>query len=151
MLRFEPKQAIAVDDILSDALLAEVEGFSFLGGEPLSQARAFADLAEKAQRSGLTVMVFSGYTLGELSTMDDPDVGRLLASTDLLVDGRYEESLRTTERRWIGSTNQVMHFLSDAYAPDDPRFRAPNHVEIRLGGGRIVMNGWPVAGSRTKI
>ena len=82
------------------------------------------------------------------------DVLALLARTDLLVDGRYEESQRTTTRRYIGSDNQVLHFLSDRYAVDDARFAAPNTVELRVlidkGTGALTINGWPVLGARTR-
>lgn len=151
MLPFVPKQSMEVSEILEDVLGHEVEGVSFLGGEPISQAAAFAELAEQVRGRGLTVMVFSGYTLEELSKMKDPSVDRLLDATDLLVDGRYEDGLRTTERRWIGSTNQVMHFLSGAYRPDDPRFVEPNHLEIRLTQRALTLNGWPIYGNRTHL
>jgi anaerobic ribonucleoside-triphosphate reductase activating protein len=151
MLPFEPKQQMSVAELAADIARHDVEGVSFLGGEPMSQAPALAELAELVRARGLTVMIFSGWTLPELHAMQDPAVERLLAATDLLVDGRYEESLRTTERRWIGSTNQVMHFLSDAYRPEDPRFSAPNHLEIRLAGGTLSLNGWPIFGNRTRL
>jgi anaerobic ribonucleoside-triphosphate reductase activating protein len=96
-------------------------------------------------------MVFSGYTLDELRAMDAPGVAELLAHTDLLVDGRYEASQRTTTRRWVGSDNQVMHFLTDRYTPLDPRFHEGNHLEIRLRHGEITLNGWPALGRNTRL
>jgi anaerobic ribonucleoside-triphosphate reductase activating protein len=151
MLRFEPKREMKVAELVEEILEQDVEGVSFLGGEPISQAPAFAELAEAVRARGLTVMIFSGYTLAELRAMNDPAIERLLAATDLLVDGRYEESLRTTDRRWIGSSNQVMHFFTDRYRPDDPRFSAPNHLEIRLVKGELTLNGWPIYGNRTRL
>jgi anaerobic ribonucleoside-triphosphate reductase activating protein len=150
MLPFVPKREMTVAELLEDVLLHEVEGVTFLGGEPTSQAAALAELAEAVRARGLTVMIFSGYTIEELRAMGDPAVSRLLAATDLLVDGRYDERLRTTERRWIGSTNQVMHFLTDAYEPTDPRFSEPNHLELRFEKGALTLNGWPIYGSRTR-
>jgi hypothetical protein len=91
------------------------------------------------------VMVFSGYTLAELRAR--PDAAPLLALTDLLVDGPYDrarpEPPPPAGRRWIGSTNQVMHHLTGAYAPDEPRMRAPNTVELHWRDGRLLVNGWP--------
>jgi anaerobic ribonucleoside-triphosphate reductase activating protein len=76
-------------------------------------------------------------------------VAALLAATDLLVDGRYDRALPEPPggRRWIGSANQVMHHLTDRYAPDDVRMRERNTVEIRLDvrGGGLTVNGWPAA------
>lgn len=123
-----------------------VEGISILGGEPFSQAAGAAAVARAAKARGLTVMVYSGYTLAELGQRSD--AGPLLALTDLLVDGRFEqdrpEPPPPVGRRWIGSTNQVMHFLTSAYAPDEPRMRAPNTVELHWRDGRLLVNGWPV-------
>lgn len=131
------------------ALERNLEGVTFLGGEPFSQAPALAALAALVRGMGLSVMAFSGHTLAELQAMRDPSVDALLARCDLLVDGRYEAARRTTSRRWVGSDNQVMHFLTDRYRPDDARFHGANEVEIRLRRGEVTLNGWPVDGART--
>ncbi len=120
-----------------------LEGISLLGGEPFSQAEPLAIVAEGAHAAGLSVMVYSGHTLAELRAMSEPGVARLLAATDLLVDGRYERDQPDTTRRWIGSRNQVLHFLTDRYAPGDPRFESGETIEIRLVGGELTINGWP--------
>jgi len=122
-----------------------VEGITLLGGEPFAQAPGAAAIARAARARGLTVMVFSGYTLAELERR--ADAGALLQLTDLLVDGRYDrerpEPPPPIGRRWIGSTNQVMHYLTSAYSPDEPRMRAPNTVELHWRDGRLLVNGWP--------
>jgi len=49
-----------------------------------------------------------------------------------------------SEFRWIGSTNQRLHFLSGFYAEADPRFDEPNHAEIRFDHtGTITVVGFP--------
>jgi anaerobic ribonucleoside-triphosphate reductase activating protein len=153
MLAFNPKRprdAVPAEALARQALETEgVEGVTFLGGEPFAQAPALAEVARAVRAGGLSVMVFSGYTIAELRAQ--ADAAELLAHTDLLVDGRYDEARRTTARRWIGSDNQVMHFLTDRYQPDDPRFHAPNHLEIRMRDGVITLNGFPVAGARTRL
>ena len=143
------------DDVTTEALAARaaaaigVEGITLLGGEPFAQAAACADLARRARDAGLSVMVFTGYTLAELEAeRADPGTRALLDACDLLVDGRYqrevpERSSPRPPRRWIGSQNQVMHFLTPRYAPTDPRFFAPNTAEIRLTREALAMNGWP--------
>jgi anaerobic ribonucleoside-triphosphate reductase activating protein len=134
-------------DALIARIPATVAGVTLLGGEPFDQAAGAAGFARAARARGLTVMVFSGYTLAELRVRDD--AAALLAATDLLVDGRFDrarpEPAPPHGRRWIGSTNQTMHFLTDAYRPDDPCLRGANTIEIRLTGGALSINGWPSA------
>ena len=47
-----------------------------------------------------------------------------------------------TERRWIGSRNQGVHFLTGCYRFDD-QWRKRNTLEIRVRGGEVVVNGFP--------
>jgi anaerobic ribonucleoside-triphosphate reductase activating protein len=97
------------------------------------------------QRLNLTVMVFSGYTLGEIRRMPEPAVHDLLAHTDILVDGPYVRELPETGRRWVGSANQQVHFLTDRYRADDSCWRRPNTLEVRLRGAELSVNGFPAA------
>ena len=124
-----------------------IEGVSILGGEPFEQPAGVAAFARRVKQRGLTVMVYSGYTLDELRARPEPEVGELLAVTDLLVDGRYDrarpEPPPPLGRRWLGSTNQTMHYLTPAYSPDDPRMRMENTVELHWKDGKLVINGWP--------
>lgn len=129
-------------ELAAQALAIEgLEGVSILGGEPGEQAEAVADFCERVRAGGLSVMVYSGYTLAQLRAR--PGADRLLQTIDLLVDGRYEQSLPESKRRWLGSTNQVLHFLSDRYAPGDARFDTANTVELRLTKEGLTINGWP--------
>ncbi len=139
------KGQLAEPSALADQALAisGLEGVSILGGEPGEQADGVADFCERVRAGGLSVMVYSGYTLEDLRAR--PGAQRLLASVDLLVDGRYEQTLPEHKRRWLGSTNQVMHFLTDRYRPDEPRFGAGNTVELRLTKDGLTINGWPAA------
>jgi len=147
------RTAMSPEALLNEILQTEVEGISLLGGEPFAQAGGLASVAEGARAAGLSVMVFSGHLLTQLRrrAQTDPGVARLLAATDLLVDGPYLADKRTTTRRYIGSDNQGLHFLTDRYRPDDPRFSAPNHLELHLSGGVLTVNGYPILGARTQI
>ena len=147
MLPFEGGQAVPAAEVLAQVQDAAhrhgVEGITLLGGEPLAHARGAAALAKAVRQVGLTVMIFSGYTLAEARRLPDPTVAELLAETDILVDGPYLRDRPEAGRRWIGSANQQVHFLSDRYRADDPRWRLPNTLEIRLGGGELTVNGFP--------
>ncbi|HYH65162.1 MAG TPA: 4Fe-4S cluster-binding domain-containing protein, partial [Urbifossiella sp.] len=85
-------------------------------------------------------MVFSGFSLDQLRRR--PDATDLLARTDILVDGPYLRDQPETARRWIGSRNQGVHFLTDRYRFDD-QWRKRNTLEIRVRGGEVVVNGFP--------
>jgi anaerobic ribonucleoside-triphosphate reductase activating protein len=121
---------------------AEVEGITLLGGEPFAHTPGAVALAAAAQELGLSVMVFSGFTLGQLREQRDRAVEDLLARTDILVDGPYLREQPDTERRWVGSRNQVIHFLTSRYSFDD-QWRERNTLEIRVRGGEITVNGFP--------
>src|SRR5438477_4514649 len=117
MLPFEGGDEMQLDEVvrLLRETVAEhaLEGISLLGGEPLAHAAAGTALAKAAHALGLNVMVFSGYVLEEARQMTDLAIAELLAETDILVDGSYVRELPETTRRWIGSSNQRTHFLSD--------------------------------------
>ncbi|MEZ4452215.1 MAG: 4Fe-4S single cluster domain-containing protein [Nannocystaceae bacterium] len=150
-LEFRPADRRRAGALIDEAIAAGVEGVSLLGGEPFAQADALAIVAEGVRAAGLTVMIYSGYTIAELRALPGPGPARLLAACDLLVDGRYDAARRSDARRFIGSDNQVLHVLSDRASADDPRLQGPQHLEIRLRGGEITLNGWPLLGPRTRV
>lgn len=151
-LPFEGGEARTVGDIL--ALLDEtreetgVEGITLLGGEPFAHAMPAAALATAAHERGLSVMAFTGFTLEHLRESRDPHVGTILNHVDILVDGPFVRETPDTERRWIGSTNQRIHFLTDRYAADDPCWRKKNTLEIRVRGLELTVNGFPAVGAK---
>lgn len=85
-----------------------LRGVTFSGGEPFSQAAAFASLAERVRSLGLDIVTYTGYTLEELLEMskDDKDFKLLLERSDFLVDGRYIVSERDLGVPFRGSRNQ---------------------------------------------
>ena len=137
-------EVIEVARLVDEVLAAPVEGVSLLGGEPFEQAEGCAELARAVRAHGRSVMVFTGYTRDEVAGSP------LLESCDLLVDGRYERDLPDETRRWIGSTNQRMHFLTERYRPDDPCFRRGNEVILRLTKKELSVHGWPAAAARVR-
>jgi anaerobic ribonucleoside-triphosphate reductase activating protein len=150
MLSFEGGQETSVGEVLeqlqeAQASFPNLEGITLLGGEPFAHAAAGRRIAMGARRLGLSVMVFSGYRWEELKEHPSQDVQDLLAQTDLLIDGRYEQDQPDHERRWIGSTNQRIHCLSDRYSAEDPCWREPNTLEIRLENQTLTVNGFPAS------
>ena len=117
----------------------DIEGITLLGGEPFAHAEATLALARGARALDLSVMIFTGYRIEELK---EPQLLAVLDVTDILVDGPYERDHPDTTRRWIGSTNQRIHFLTERYRFDD-QWRKRNTLEIRVRGNEIVVNGFP--------
>jgi anaerobic ribonucleoside-triphosphate reductase activating protein len=139
----ETRSIAEVVAALDAARSEQIEGITLLGGEPLAHASGSAALAMAARERGISVMVFSGYTLEAAKAMNSPEVNGLLERTDILVDGPYERDRPDTTRRWIGSTNQRIHFLTERYCADDPCWRERNTLEIRVRGQEVSVNGFP--------
>jgi anaerobic ribonucleoside-triphosphate reductase activating protein len=129
-----------VEELAAVILATEgIEGVTFTGGEPFAQARALAALAERVRAANLSVFIFTGYDLDELSR---PEHFALLAVTDVVVAGRYVESKRATGLAWRGSTNQRVHFPSDRYGPADMHEIA--EVEFHVDSdGTLTVTGFP--------
>lgn len=121
-----------------------VEGLTLLGGEPFDQAAPLARLAEAVRADGLSVMTFTGHVLEDLRSAGREDWDRLLAATDLLVDGPYLAQRPERHRPWIGSENQRFWFLTERYAHLADQLAAiPNRLEIRISrSGEVAVNGF---------
>lgn len=128
---------------------AGIEGITMLGGEPFAHAGDALALATVARELELSVMIFSGFTIEELRAQRSSDVDRLLELTDILVDGPYLRDQPDTTRRWIGSTNQRIHFLTERYRADDPCWQSRNTLELRLDADGLQVNGFPSPQNKT--
>lgn len=90
-----------------------IEGVTILGGEPLDQGLALAELLAPLRAAGLGVIVFSGYLFEEAA--DQPGFDRLWPSIDTLVDGRFDAHRPEHRRRFVGSTNQRLVHRTERY------------------------------------
>lgn len=137
---FTKRDLRLVDDLCAEILATKgIEGVTFSGGEPFMQARTLATLGKAVQAAGLSVFVFTGYSLDELTQ----DAHReLLQVTDILVDGRYVEAFSAGGLPWRGSSNQRVHFLTDRYnrnAMED----APEAEVLIDPDGAMTLTGFP--------
>lgn len=85
-----------------------LDGVTFSGGEPACQPKAFLTLAKEIKARGLNIIMYSGFTLEQLTKMGetDPALAELLEYLDYLIDGRYEEAQRDLTLSFRGSRNQ---------------------------------------------
>jgi anaerobic ribonucleoside-triphosphate reductase activating protein len=144
MLPFVPATEMTVSEVAAEiAATPGIDGVTFLGGEPFAQAGPLAQVARAVRQRGLSVLVFSGYTLEELRAAATPAWTALLAETDLLADGRYELG-NPSELRFIGSANQRLHALSERGSALARAFEGgPDVVEVRIDGAQLTVNGSP--------
>lgn len=121
----------------------DIEGITFLGGEPFEQASALYELALKVKNIGLTVLTFTGYTYEYILKCNKKSWNDLLSVTDLLIDGPFQEDKFDISRPWVGSSNQRYRFLTSKYKYLENNLNCiKNKVEIRLNNnGTIFING----------
>lgn len=142
---FLPRTSLSVDHLARRIpAIRGIEGVTYTGGEPTYQAYPLALLSEQLRRRGLTVVCYTGYTLEALKNRADPAVERLLRATDLLIDGPYVRD-KAASLLWRGSSNQRIHFLTDAYRGLRSRVEeAGAEVEFSVGAKRFTAVGnWP--------
>ncbi|HDU8577901.1 radical SAM protein [Vibrio alginolyticus] len=147
-LEIKPAKVLSSEDICqrikSNHQHYGIEGITLLGGEPFLQAVGLADIAKFTQELGLTVMIFTGYNMEELSDEKFKGASKLTQFTDLLIDGEYDHHQSETHRNWVGSTNQNFHYISERY--DESIEIDSNAVtnEWRISSeNKIVVNGLP--------
>lgn len=118
-----------------------IEGVTFLGGEPFEQAQDLAKLSSKIKSIGLSIVCFTGYTIEELNLKNNNEINEFLSEIDLLIDGGFEKEKFDLSRPWVGSSNQRYLFLTDFYSPEILS-QYKNKIEARIGiDGRLELNG----------
>ena len=99
----------SVEEIIADMRKNPLtDGLTLSGGEPFLQASACATIARAAKTDGLNVWTYSGWTYEQLCAMaqSDEDCAALLNLTDVLVDGKFDNTKRSLDLRFRGSSNQ---------------------------------------------
>ena len=131
---------IDINEIINDIKSQqEIEGVTFLGGEPFEQAEALGEIAFAVKKFGLGVLCFTGNYLEKLK--QDQKNKKLLENIDLLIDGPFEIDKVDYSRPWCGSSNQRYHFLTNRYN-EDIFEKYKNKVEVNISkNGTIFMNG----------
>ena len=129
-----------VKDIIADIKKQKnIEGVTFLGGEPFEQAEALGIIAKAVKKEGLGVLCFTGGLLEELQQKEENKI--LLENIDLLIDGAFEADKVDYSRPWCGSKNQRYHFLTNRYNKEIFE-KYKNKIEINISkNGTIFMNG----------
>ncbi len=145
LLPFRLVQWWSISDLLAAALAPPpVEGITILGGEPFSQAQALGTFAREVQAAGRGVIVYTGYPYAAIDDAVLAGAGHFLRHIDLLIDGPFLPRRASNQRRFIGSDNQVCHFLSPRYLPMKDTWPAGDAgLELRFDGQHLLCNGSP--------
>ncbi len=117
-----------------------IEGITVSGGDPFYQRRGLLKLLKCAKDEyGLSTVVYTGFTYEQLAASSlCIDIFKY---TDVLIDGRFEDARRETTMLARGSTNQILHFLSNRYEEKD--FIMSGKVELIIGSdGTITQTGF---------
>ena len=117
----------------------DIEGITFLGGEPFEYAKELAVIANYVHSLSKNVITFTGYVYEKLLQLEN--CKSLLDETDLLIDGKFEKALLDYSRPLVGSSNQRFIYLSHRISENDIK-SYKNKFEIRLSKtGKTEFNG----------
>ena len=135
---FDKGELIEADEIINMiSSTKNIEGVTFLGGEPFEQKESVKYLSQKIKEKNLSIVCFTGYTYEEIEKTSKD----ILENIDLLIDGEYKEEEKDFSRPWIGSKNQKYHFLTKKYNEDTIK-TYQNKIELNISkNGELFVNG----------
>ncbi|MDR1337384.1 MAG: anaerobic ribonucleoside-triphosphate reductase activating protein [Tannerella sp.] len=102
----------SIDGLLERIKAAEFANVTFSGGDPLFQVEGFTELARRIRlETGKTVWCYTGYRYERIAA--SRSLSRILPYINVLVDGRYVQSLKDESLPFRGSRNQRILTMSD--------------------------------------
>lgn len=108
---FDKGKDVDIDELISKIKRNPLlQGITLSGGDPLYQVNACLELVKKVKElnSDLDIIIYTGFTFEELANnfKKNDDLLSLLKLSDILIDGKYEDSLRDLTLKFRGSSNQ---------------------------------------------
>ncbi len=101
-----------------DRINFEITNVTFIGGEPMLQAKTLALLAEKIKKeTNKTIWVYSGHTYEDI--LENDDYYNLVKHCDVLVDGKFDKAYYKNNLKFRGSTNQRIIDLNKSLVSKD--------------------------------
>ena len=96
---------MTTDELLREVMDDEFADVTFTGGDPMMQAKGFAELSAAIRHNCFkTIWCYTGYRFEWL--LQQPDQRELMRHIDVLVDGPFVLKLRNPDLLYRGSSNQ---------------------------------------------
>jgi anaerobic ribonucleoside-triphosphate reductase activating protein len=108
---FEKRTRVSVSDLVEKIGSVPVKGVAILGGEPLDQSDAVAELVRRLHFKDYGITLYTGYSEQEALK----SYAWIKTMVDLLISGPFEQSTSDTDKPFVGSDNQVARCLSKRY------------------------------------
>lgn len=116
---------VTVDDVIDQIKnsMPLIKGVTISGGDPFEQPDALLEMISKINKLKLNIWVYTGYKINELIDKDNEIINTILHNIDVLVDGKFIESMTENTPRYMGSSNQrvimmkkyIEHFWRNEY------------------------------------
>jgi len=135
---------LPVVELARQIVAAGSDGLTLLGGEPLDQADEVFSLLQLLRGSDYHgIIMFTGYEWS--AVVADAQKLRVAELCDLVIAGPYDRKKAPGNRRWIGSDNQTLHFITDHYRELQQNWPVRQcEIEIFIRDGEIMVNGTPL-------
>lgn len=112
-------------DIARESILQnEIEGVTYIGGEPTLQ-KYLPQLSEEFKKLGLGIIMFTGYKYEKLKPS-------IIQSADLIIDGQFIASKLDKKRNLVGSTNQTFIHVSNRYVSNMNWFTLKKDYQVDI-------------------
>ncbi len=137
---------ISVENLIGVVLATEgIEGITISGGEPFLQIDAlYLLLSEIRKNTNLGVIIYTGYTITELSALSDPKVNEILTDlADIIIDGEYMDEFNDGGSL-KGSSNQTVNYITQRYLPYRQMYESKKRdVQVVIAGDEALLVGVP--------
>lgn len=101
----EKGEMLSVSEILEVVRADDFANVTFSGGDPLFQVEGFTELARRLKaETDKNIWCYTGFTFEQV--LRSVRFAQILPHIDVLVDGRFEESLKDENLLFRGSSNQ---------------------------------------------
>ena len=139
MWSFKTKSQYSIEKLISKIKETKnIEGVTFLGGEPFDQYKELLLLVKEINKINLSIVLYTGYEIFELKQCDKTEIFNYI---DILISGRFIENFKTMQGGLIGSSNQDIIFFSNKYTTKDiPDFNE-NEISIE-DNGKVIIYGY---------